>query len=145
MEEKRVPRGIRNNNPLNIRRTFQNWKGKRANYTDEVFEEFESLTWGLRAGFKLLHTYMTVYKLRTVKSIISRWAPSNENDTERYITYVSRAMCVLPNQIIYFSDRNKMVELVRAMCTMECGVVVSYSEITVAYDIVVNEIMMKLL
>ena len=50
-----LPRGIRNNNPLNIRRTAKDqWQGLRAQQTDASFCQFESLDyfamlrgWGL--------------------------------------------------------------------------------------------------
>ena len=39
-----LPRGIRNNNPLNIRRTAKDqWKGLRAQQTDASFCQFDSL------------------------------------------------------------------------------------------------------
>ena len=45
-----LPRGIRNNNPLNIRRTAKDqWKGLRAQQTDASFCQFESLEYGWRA------------------------------------------------------------------------------------------------
>ena len=38
-----LPRGIRNNNPLNIRRTAKDqWKGLRAQQTDASFCQFDS-------------------------------------------------------------------------------------------------------
>ena len=46
-----LPRGIRNNNPLNIRRTAKDqWKGLRAQQTDASFCQFESLEFGWRAA-----------------------------------------------------------------------------------------------
>ena len=43
-----IPRGIRNNNPLNIRRSKDKWKGMRAVQSDAQFCQFESLEWGWR-------------------------------------------------------------------------------------------------
>ena len=76
-----LPRGIRNNNPLNIRRTAKDqWKGLRAQQTDASFCQFESLDYGWRAAFYLLtRTYYHKYRLFTIRAIISRWAPPNEN------------------------------------------------------------------
>lgn len=51
--KKKEPRGIRNNNPLNIRKG-NNWKGERPNQTDPAFEEFESMEMGIRAAIKLI-------------------------------------------------------------------------------------------
>ena len=56
------PRGIRNNNPLNIRYVEKNeWKGrvKNEDKKDQKFEEFVSMQWGFRAAFMLIHNYIT--------------------------------------------------------------------------------------
>jgi hypothetical protein len=76
-----LPRGIRNNNPLNIRRTAKDqWKGLRAQQTDASFCQFESLDYGWRAAFYLLtRTYYHKYRLFTIRAIINKWAPPNEN------------------------------------------------------------------
>ena len=60
-----LPRGIRNNNPLNIRRTAKDqWKGLRAQQTDASFCQFERLEFGWRAAFYLLtRTYYYKYRL----------------------------------------------------------------------------------
>ena len=81
-----LPRGLRNNNPLNIRRGKDQWQGLRAQQTDASFCQFESLEYGWRAAFYLLtRTYYHKYRLYTIRKIISKWAPPNENLTETYI------------------------------------------------------------
>lgn len=84
-------RGIRNNNPFNIKRSSNCWLGKVpfSASTDKVFEQFESIDYGLRAGIKLLIKYIRVDKLKTVREIISRYAPLSENDTEQYVKFVT--------------------------------------------------------
>ncbi len=86
-----LPRGIRNNNPGNIKelkgdRTI--WVGERATDDDPIFEEFETMEHGLRALMIILLNYIKKHKLRTVKDIISRYAPGNENNTNAYINSV---------------------------------------------------------
>ena len=77
-----LPRGIRNNNPLNIRRGKDQWKGLRAQQTDAQFCQFETLEYGWRAAFYLLtRTYYHKYRLFTIRAIVSKWAPPNENLT----------------------------------------------------------------
>ena len=49
-----LPRGIRNNNPLNIRRSKDQWQGMKKEQTDSAFCQFENLAYGWRAAFKLL-------------------------------------------------------------------------------------------
>ena len=89
-EESKFPRGIRNNNPLNIRRSGDKWQGLRTLQEDKAFCQFESMAYGWRAAFRLLcHTYYGKYKLRTIRAIINRWAPPKENDTQYYIRSVA--------------------------------------------------------
>ena len=75
-----LPRGIRNNNPLNIRRSKDQWQGLRAQQTDSQFCQFESLEYGWRAAFYLLtRTYYHKYRLYTIRMIVNKWAPPQEN------------------------------------------------------------------
>lgn len=78
------PRGLRNNNPLNIRRGVSKWKGLRDFPTDKEFCEFESMDYGFRAAFITLRTYYTKHGCKTLRAIINRWAPPTENDTTLY-------------------------------------------------------------
>lgn len=135
-----VPRGIRNNNPLNIRKG-NNWKGERPNQTDKAFEEFETMQMGIRAGFILLKKYITGYggktpPFNTVEKIVKRWAPPTENATRNYIDFVCRDMSVNMSQTLSFKDRKTMVDLVYAMIFVECGQRVDKEIISSAYDLV---------
>jgi len=88
--EVKLPRGIRNNNPLNIRRSGDKWQGLKTLQEDKEFFQFETIEWGWRAAFVILcKTYYGKYKLRTIRDIVSRWAPLKENNTEAYIRHVS--------------------------------------------------------
>lgn len=134
------PRGIRNNNPLNIRKG-NNWKGERPNQTDKQFEEFESMQMGIRAGFKLIKNYMSGYGGKTkpydtVAKIVRRWAPPSENATQKYIDFVTGDMGVSPDLRLSWTDRPTMVSLVYAMIFVECGQRVSRETIQSAYDLV---------
>ena len=94
-----LPRGIRNNNPLNIRRSNDKWQGLRAQQTDAAFCQFETMAYGWRAAFVLLtRTYYHTYRLFTIRNIIRRWAPPGENNTESYIANVSRLTGIDPNE-----------------------------------------------
>ena len=94
-----IPRGIRNNNPLNIRRTGDNWRGMAEVQTDRAFVQFKSLEYGWRAAFRLLtKTYFARYHLQTIRAIVSRWAPESENNTKAYIQNVSRLTAIAPDE-----------------------------------------------
>ena len=101
-----LPRGIRNNNPLNIRRGKDQWQGLRAQQTDASFCQFESLEYGWRAAFYLLtRTYYYKYRLFTIRAIINKWAPNKwappqENLTSTYIANVSRLTGIPPDEPI---------------------------------------------
>lgn len=140
MNTKIEPRGIRNNNPLNIRKG-NNWKGERSVQHDGAFEEFESMTYGLRAGFIILKKYMSGYygltqKFNTIELMIRRWAPPTENATLRYIDYVSEKTGIPPSRHLSFQNKSVMVDIVAAMVEVECGQSIDKSLIESAYDMV---------
>ena len=119
-----IPRGIRNNNPLNIRRGKSKWQGLRAQQTDAQFCQFESLEWGWRAAFWLLtRTYYHEYRLYTIRAIIQKWAPAIENKTEAYIRNVSRLTGIAPDEPIGIPSLKpgRWLNVGRAMAIQENG------------------------
>lgn len=83
------PLGVRHNNPGNIERGAP-WQGLSAEQKHHRFCTFDSPEYGIRALAKILQTYEKKYGVNTIAEIISRWAPSNENNTRAYIEAVSR-------------------------------------------------------
>lgn len=139
MAENKVPRGIRNNNPLNIRKG-SNWLGERFPQSDKSFEEFESMEYGIRAGMKLLRQYITGYNGRTrpfntIEKIIRRWAPPFENATDKYIDYVAKRMGISARTPIKFTDRKSICALVASMIEVECGQPIDPQMIESGYDL----------
>lgn len=128
-----MPRGIRNNNPLNIR-IGNTWLGEVPYPTDSEFEQFVSPLYGLRAAFLILRRYIRRYGRNTVRKIISAWAPSSENNTQAYISNVSRAMNISPDEVIDYADESTMVALVAAMALQECGQPIKAELIHEAYQ-----------
>lgn len=115
-----TPRGIRNNNPLNIR-IGNTWLGEVPNPTDSDFEQFVSVIYGLRAGFIILRRYIRRYGRNTIRKIIHAWAPSTENNCDAYIKIVSHRTGLDADAILSFEDQDTMCSLVSAMCVAECG------------------------
>lgn len=132
---KTLPRGFRNNNPLNIR-IGNAWIGEVVNPTDTQFEQFTEMVYGLRAGFVLIRRYMERYHLRTIREIVSRWAPASENYTERYIEQVCCITGLQADTILSFGDKSTMCRLVNAMVHVECGEELPYEQIAAAYNMV---------
>ena len=116
---KKPARGIRNNNPGNIRISPILWKGEILVNTDGAFEQFGTLHEGVRALMVLLTGYMR-RGYNTVEKIIHRYAPATENPTRKYIQYVSRAMGVEANTLLV-PTRDILFRLVDAICIYENG------------------------
>lgn len=127
-------RGVRNNNPLNIR-IGNTWLGEVPNPTDSEFEQFVSITYGLRAAFCILRRYINRYHRNTVEKIISTWAPANENHTSLYIGYVCSKLNIEPNKVLEYSDTETMVKLVKAMAKFESACDLKTEDIMNAYKI----------
>ena len=117
---------IGTNNPGNLRSSkgFK-WQGEVGD--NKGYCVFDTMNNGVRALAKNLLTYQRRYGLRTVKDIITRWAPPNENNTDSYIAYVSQKMCVGPEDIIDLNDLDTLEDLVNAIIWHENGVSVDAS------------------
>ncbi len=112
-------RGIRNNNPLNIRKTGIKWLGEILG-SDNAFEQFQSLVYGLRAGMVNIKTYFGRGK-NTITEIITSWAPpSDGNNTKAYIKTVSERSGIPANQKLTF-DKKTIIPIVKAMVFVENG------------------------
>lgn len=138
MDNSHLPRGYRNNNPLNIRiNPANNWQGKVQNNTDGVFEQFVTMEYGYRAALKLIRNYIQNYGLETVSDIIAKWAPSTENNTAGYITRVCNSTGWLPGKTINAYNREDMTDLVYAMALVENGTTIlpNYTEIYKGWEI----------
>lgn len=119
---KSLPRGLRNNNPLNIRRTGDRWRGLAPTQSDPAFCQFTAPEYGVRAGVKILWTYQKKYGLRTLRQVLTRYAPPSENNTASYIGTVSRRAKIHPDVELDLRSRDVVFRLVEAMWFVECGV-----------------------
>ena len=116
-----LARGIRNNNPGNIRISGIAWQGKVADNTDGAFEQFATMSDGVRALGKNLLTYFDRHGLNTVRGIISRWAPASENMTGSYVNAVAGQMGIKPDDRINVRERNTLAMLAEAIIQHENG------------------------
>jgi hypothetical protein len=117
-----TPRGIRNKNPMNVRyNAANNWDGQSGKDSAN-FAQFESVHYGIRAGAKLLRNYQSMHGLNTIREILSRYAPTEENDTESYIQSVAQKMKVTPDSYLALSSDFVLIPLVQAIIKHENGV-----------------------
>ena len=112
-------RGLRNNNPLNIRHSEDIFQGE-INGNDKSFKTFSSLPYGYRAAFVTLATYLS-RGWNTIDKIISVWAPPSENDTESYISKVEKWSGVPRNKKLTAADGPEYILIVAAMSFVENG------------------------
>jgi hypothetical protein len=137
-----TPRGIRNNNPLNIRLSKERWQGQIAPSLsgraggEASFCQFQTMQYGYRAAFKLLKTYMGKYRCHTIRQIIHKWAPPRENDTNAYVKRVAGISKLNPDVIIAFWHKQTMIDLAYAMTIVENGIAVDRQIIEQGYDLV---------
>jgi hypothetical protein len=116
-----TPRGIRNNNPGNIRKSPEKWRGEIEGQ-DSAFETFDTPENGIRAIAKILLSYQNKRGLRTIVQLIGRWAPPVENDTDSYAEHVADNVRVLVDQPVDLSDQRLMVAIVTSIIRHENGV-----------------------
>lgn len=138
MENKSIPRGIRNNNPLNIIHGRSRWQGMTKEQTDRRFVQFVSMEYGIRAAFKNLQSYSRLRKpCFSLRQYITRWCPPTEqgNDTRRYIEFVSKNTDLTPDALLPQPCNAKFIwcRIVSAMIRMECGQTVPMSVIEKGY------------
>ena len=115
----KLPRGIRNKNPGNIK-LGTDWDGLAAEQTDPTFCIFDEAVMGIRALMRILLTYRFTHNKKNIDSIIRRWAPPSEKDTEAYIKFVAKRMEIEP-----MDDIDNSIEaylpLVKSIIQMENG------------------------
>lgn len=129
-----TPRGLRNNNPGNIRKNSDVFQGE-VKSTDKEFKQFETMAYGYRAIFKILQGYQKNYKLETISQMINRWAPANENYTGNYIRIVSDMSGIPAYDPINTRDREQMIRIVSAMSYVENGVKANMTDVISGWNL----------
>jgi len=118
----KATRGWRNRNPGNIEHAAANkWQGLAEPPSDGRFCRFTGHEYGLRALAVLLVSYQDRHGLRTVRSIVGRWAPPAENDTAAYVAAVARRMGVGPDDPLDLHRHDHLRPLVEAIVAHECA------------------------
>ena len=130
-----VPRGLRNNNPGNIRITKDKWKGLRPVQTDKDFFQFEEIKWGYRALIRTLQNYRKRRGCETIADFIRRWAPESENDTSAYIRTVCMKMGVPSVYVPDVDDKITMCLFAAAISYVENGVLADMEDVVKGWEL----------
>jgi hypothetical protein len=127
MSAEQVTRGVRNNNPGNIR-IGDDWQGiaKRSEMTaaqkaEKSFVVFTDPVYGIRAIGRILLNYQSKRNRRSVKTMLNRWAPPNENNTPAYVAAVARAMGISPDDQFDMRDYRFARPMIEAIIAHECA------------------------
>lgn len=129
MDETKLPRGYRNNNPLNIDyynrygQVANNWQGQTGVEPEGRFAQFKTMPYGYRAALITLRTYIKKYGANTIAKMVGRWAPAaaDNNNTDNYIRFVSNMTDINKDQIIDRNDADSLCKIVYAMTLFENG------------------------
>jgi hypothetical protein len=120
--------GTKNNNWLNIEYHSANkWLGQVG--AAGRFCIFDNVIHGLRAGIKILESYLREGH-DTIEKIITKYAPPIENDTDRYIAHVCEWSGLRADTPLTSLD---LPRIVQAMAREETGNIVSDAQINEAW------------
>ena len=118
---KNDPRGIRNNNPLNMEASAFTQAQPGYQGSDGRFGRFGTMEEGYGAADKLLQSYGQ-RGINTVGGVINRWAPpSDGNPVSAYAASVAKAAGLDPNTPIDLNDPAIRQKILPAMAQFENG------------------------
>ncbi len=120
-ENRPLPRGIRNHNPGNIRRNGDPWQGLAERQGDVEFFTFKDPIYGIRALARTLIAYQDKHGLRSIRQIISRWAPPVENNTNAYVRAVAANTGLDADQPLDMHRFDHLLPLAKAIIRHENG------------------------
>lgn len=129
-----MSRGLSNNNPGNIRISPTKYLGEVRPSKDKAFKQFESMAYGYRAMFVLLHTY-SKNGYKTISQMINRYAPPIENHTPNYIKFVSERSGIFADVQLDTNDPAEMIPVVSAMSQMENGVPAVHEQVKQGWEL----------
>jgi hypothetical protein len=130
-----IPRGLKNNNPGNIRHDGTKWQGEVSPATDKSFKQFTSIVSGYRALILLLQNYRKLHNRQTIADFITRWAPPVENDTKAYIERVCKDMKVNADEVPDVSDKQTMCTFAAAISKVENGVPAVMADVVAGWEL----------
>lgn len=111
-------RGLRNNNPCNIKSSNNvKWDGQVG--SDGEFIIFESPEYGIRACAKILKNYQHEKGIDTLRGMVYRLGPPHENNTEKYVRDLSNIVKLDPDK--KFDVLKHLPEIIKGIIFLENG------------------------
>jgi hypothetical protein len=135
MGKQAIPRGLRNNNPGNIRANNDLFQGEVRPSRDKDFKEFDTPAYGYRAMFVMLRNYKKNRGCDTIRKMINRWAPPVENHTDNYVMAVAAAAGISPDAEVDTRDGELMMKIVAGMSRVENGRDADMNDVKAGWDL----------
>lgn len=102
--ENEIPRGVKNNNPMNLKDSGDNWQGWDRTSKDEDFLIFNDPESGMRAGMTNHLTHFMRGDDTVQKLLFTASPPSDNPNFEEYVNHVAEQTGVGRNEKIDLSD-----------------------------------------
>ena len=121
------PRGLRNNNPGNIRRDDTEWMGLHTagHQMDPSFFQFIRMEFGIRAMTRIFRIYKKNHGIDSLTKLSHRWAPASDGNDPvqhaRNIAAHSRGNVTGIETAIDLDDREILFGVVRGVMVAENG------------------------
>lgn len=132
-----LSRGLRNNNPGNLRDFGIAWLGLTGRDA-EGYCEFRTLVFGVRAmGVDFIHDIVQGH-LNTIALLINSYAPSSENPTLKYRHFVSQVTGLDEDAELDPTNREQMLALARAITRFENGSAIVESLLEAGMDLAIG-------
>jgi hypothetical protein len=128
------PRGLRNNNPGNIRIGESAFLGEIKPSRDNAFRQFETMAHGYRALFMQLSLYLS-RGIDTIEKIINTWAPEAENHTAAYISVVCRNTGIDRKKVLTENSGDDYIKIVSEISHVENGVKANLSDVIAGFEL----------
>jgi len=120
-----TPAGVAFHNPLNMRPIQPPFEGTVGSGTVGAageFTKFQSNVFGFRAAARNLIAYFDRLGVKTIRGIITRWAPpSDNNNTEAYITTVCNKTGYRDTEELALKSYEVAYNILHAMTEVEQG------------------------
>ena len=111
---------MKNNNPLNLRRTGWVWQGLHPRQTDPEYYRFRNAAYGYRAAFMTLRLMVRKKNRHTLARLLKEWAPDADGrDAQLYTARVCALTGLTPHTRIDPLDADRMIPLVAAISRIE--------------------------
>lgn len=113
---------MKNNNPLNLRRTGWLWQGLTPRQNDPEYYQFRNPAYGYRAAFMTLRLMVWKMGRTTLAQLLKEWAPDADGrDGQLYTARVCALTGLTPRTLVNPLDANLMIPIVAAISRIEQG------------------------